>query len=95
MTTSKIAEERIRILFNQAEERFDKEPKLANRYIELAQKIGERTQTSIPNNLKKHFCSNCNTYWRHGNNCEVRIDSKNQLIRYKCLKCGGKQKYGY
>ena len=95
MNTQKIAEERIRMLFNKAEEKFDKEPELSNRYIELAQKIGERTQTSIPSNLKKHFCSNCNTYWIHGNNCKVRIDSQNQLIKYKCLTCGEEQKYGY
>jgi len=91
----KIAEERIRILFNQAEKQFDSESELSDRYMELAQRIGERTQTTIPANLKKHFCSNCDSYWRHGDNCRVRIDSENQLIRYKCKLCGEEKKYGY
>ncbi|WP_217907065.1 ribonuclease P protein component 4 [Candidatus Nanohalobium constans] len=95
MGSQRIAEERIRILFNQAEEKFDSEPELSDRYMEIAQRIGERTQTSIPGNLKKHFCSSCGSYWRHGDNCEVRINSENQLIEYKCLKCGEKQKHGY
>lgn len=95
MSQQKIAEERIRILFNQAEDKFDSRPELSNRYMEIARKIGERTQTSIPVNLKKHFCSGCGVYWRHGDNCQVSINSKKQLIEYKCLKCGEKQKYGY
>ena len=95
MTREKIAEERIRILFNQAEKRFEEHSDLSNRYIELAQRIGEKTQISIPGNLKKHFCSSCNTYWRHGENCKVRINSEKQLIIYRCLNCGEKKNYGY
>ena len=95
VSKKKIAEERIRILFNEAEKRFDSNTELSNRYIKLAQRLGERAEISVPKNLKKHYCSNCNIYWRHGDNCRARIDSENQLIKYKCLECGAEKKYGY
>jgi RNase P subunit RPR2 len=95
VSTQKIAEERIRILFSQAEKKFDSEGELSDRYVEIARNIGERTQVSVPSNLKKHFCSNCGKFWRHGANCSVRIDSENQFIRYTCENCEEEEKYGF
>ena len=91
----KIAEERIRILFRQAEEKFGSDPELSDRYIELAQRIGERTQVRIPEDLKKEFCSNCSTYWQQGKTCRVRLNPEKKLVEYRCLECGEKQVYGY
>jgi RNase P subunit RPR2 len=95
VNTRKIAEERINILFKKAEEKKEKNLKLSNRYVKLACRIGERTQTSIPRKHKKKYCSNCKTYWIQGKNCQTRIDSKNNTINYKCLNCGEKTSYGY
>lgn len=94
--TSKIAEERIEILIKESEKKFEKgDTELSQRYIELAKRIGERTQTSIPREQKKKFCKKCNTYWKQGKNCKVTINSGKQLITYKCLECGETEKHGY
>ena len=95
MSRSKIPEERIEILFKQAEEKFSRDRELSDRYVEIARRIGERTQTSIPEDLRKKFCSNCETYWRPGETCKVGIDSKKNLVKYSCLECGEEKNYGY
>ena len=54
-----IAQERIKILFQQAEENFSKSKSLSNRYVTLARKIAMKTKTRIPLNLKRRFCKHC------------------------------------
>ena len=89
--SSEIAKERIRILFNEAEKR----PKYASRYIKLAEKIGMRTEVSIPSDLKKKYCPNCYTLLRPGENCKVRTKSDKGVVEYKCLSCNHVERYGY
>ncbi|MFB6100761.1 MAG: ribonuclease P protein component 4 [Candidatus Nanohalobium sp.] len=95
MDTKKIAEERIKILFQQAEEKFDEDPELSRRYVEIARRIGERTQVPIPSELQKKFCSSCNNYLKPGKNCRVRLNSQEELVEYTCGECGEVEKYGY
>ncbi|MFB6241434.1 MAG: ribonuclease P protein component 4 [Candidatus Nanosalina sp.] len=86
-----IAEERIKKLLEKAEERErDGRDELSRRYIELARKIGERTQTEIPRDLQKKFCSNCNQLLNSPN---VKIRKKENFITYRCLNCGEREKY--
>ncbi|EHK02383.1 ribonuclease P protein component 4 [Candidatus Haloredivivus sp. G17] len=89
--SQKLAEERIRILFEEAEKR----PQYAERYLKLAEKIGMRTEISIPRDLEKKYCSECYTVLRPGDNCKVRINSKNKIVEYKCLECGNTARHGY
>lgn len=89
--SSKIAEERIRILFEEAEKR----PEFSERYLKLAEKIGMRTETSIPSDLKKKYCSECYTILGPGDNCRVRINSDNKTVEYECLECGNILRHGY
>jgi ribonuclease P protein subunit RPR2 len=93
--TQKIAEERIEILFSEAEEKESKDPELAERYVEIARNIGEKAQVSIPSDLKKRFCSSCGAYLKPGKNCTVRIDSEKNLIKYRCGECGEEDRYGF
>ena len=89
-----IARERIQILFEQASEKaFQGNKGLADRYVELARKIGMKSQESIPKNLQRNFCSNCGSFWIPGNNCHVRIDSKNNHMKYTCKECGETGRY--
>ena len=81
----KIARERIEILFNEAEETFAKNQKLANRYVELARKIAMKLRLRIPRNYKRRYCKHCYSYLKHGINSRVRIHKKTLLIY--CSNC--------
>ncbi|MFB6193127.1 MAG: ribonuclease P protein component 4 [Candidatus Nanohaloarchaea archaeon] len=90
-----IAEERIRRLFELAEKRLGEEDELADRYVELARRIGMSEETPIPSELKKRFCSSCHAYLKPGYNCKVTLNSGNQTIEYRCGECGNVDRYGY
>ncbi|HLD15214.1 MAG TPA: ribonuclease P [Candidatus Nanoarchaeia archaeon] len=77
----KIAVERIKILFEQAEKNREK----SKRYVTLARKISTKNKVKIPANLKKRFCKNCNAYLIPGKNCRVR-NHKGRMI-YQCQEC--------
>ena len=82
----KIAVERIKKLFGLADDIFNEDKKLANRYVEIARKIAMRYNVRIPKELKRRFCKYCYSYLKPGINCVVRVGKKE--IRYHCLECG-------
>lgn len=90
-----IAEERIQRLFTLAEKRIGEEDELADRYVELARKIGMKEEVSIPSDLKKKFCSNCYRYLKPGRTCDVKVNSDKSKVEYKCRECGNVDRYGY
>ena len=79
-TKQQIAKERIEILFKQAKEN----PKLANRYVQLARKISMKARTPIPAKLKRKFCKHCKTYFQRAN---YKIRLKKGKKNYWCLSC--------
>jgi ribonuclease P protein subunit RPR2 len=83
-----IANERIEILFNLAEEEFKKYPERSMRHIQLARKIGLRYNVRLSKKLKRKFCRSCNSLLLPGSTEQTRIDSKTKTIVKKCLKCG-------
>lgn len=95
MGARQIAEERIRRLFELASKRIPGEKQLADRYVELARKIGMKYQVSIPSDLKKQFCEECGSYLEPGYNCRVRVNSKKRNINYYCEECGHVNRYGF
>jgi ribonuclease P protein subunit RPR2 len=82
----RIAEDRIKRLFELAAEDFRKKPENANRYIKLARKIAMRYNIKFSRDLRKRFCRNCSAYLKPGVNSRARTD-KNTLIT-KCMDCG-------
>ena len=84
--SKKIALERIKILFEEAEKEFKKNPERSNRYVEIARKISMKTKTKIPSELKRKFCKYCKKYLVPGVNLRVRMN-KSRVI-YNCLNCG-------
>jgi ribonuclease P protein subunit RPR2 len=83
-----IAGERIEILFNLAQkEARAKNLHRANRYVDLARKIGMRYNVRIPGNYKRRFCRHCHTYLVPGDNSRVRIRDKKIIIF--CKTCNG------
>ncbi len=77
---TKIAKERIDILFGEAEHAKDD---LARRYIRLAKKIGMRYNVKLGPERKKLFCQHCFTPFRG-----ARTRMKNGLLARTCGHCG-------
>ena len=80
-----IAKERVKILFQQAEEVFSKNKSLANRYVTLARKISMKVKIRIPLELKRKFCKHCYKFLMPGINSRVRTRDGKVII--SCFEC--------
>lgn len=80
-----LAEERVRILFQQAEQVFSKDKALADRYVNLARKIAMKVKMPMPRELKRKYCKFCYSYLRPGVNSRSRIRKGKVIIA--CLEC--------
>jgi len=82
-----IAKERIKTLFQQAEQTFVKDKSLANRYVTLARKISMKLRLRMPRELKRKFCKHCYKYLKPGTNARVRTrDGKVVISCFECKK---------
>jgi ribonuclease P protein subunit RPR2 len=91
--TTKIALERIESLFKQAEMVFQKNQQLAQRYIDLARKIAQRTRTHLPSHLRHKICRKCHSYLVPGSTSRYRIrQHRESHIAITCLNCGNIQR---
>jgi ribonuclease P protein subunit RPR2 len=81
----KIALDRIKILFQEAESVFDRDKFLANRYVALARKISMKVKIRFSRELKRKFCKHCYSYLVPGKNCRVRV-RLGKVIIY-CMEC--------
>ena len=82
-----IAKERIKILFEQAKSAFKEDPKLSNRYVNLARKLAMKYKVRIPKELKRKFCKHCYSYLRPPYNARVRLQKGKVVIScYNCKK---------
>jgi ribonuclease P protein subunit RPR2 len=82
----KIAKERVEILFEQAQHTFSKNPKRANRYVELARKIAMKVNLRMPRIFKRKYCSHCYTYLQTGENARIRTREQKLIIYCKTCK---------
>ena len=80
-----IAQERIIILFQQAEKVFSNDKTAANRYVELARKIAMKVKVRIPTHLKRRFCKHCYKYLQPGVNSRIRTRAGKVII--SCFEC--------
>ena len=87
---SRIARERMEILFGLARKEFKEHPERSNRYVELSLKIGKRTNTPIPRELKKNYCKKCGAYLKEGVNSKLRISDGKMNV--SCGECGAVKK---
>ncbi len=87
----KIAVARIKLLFNEAKNVFNKDCKLADKYVKLARCIAMKYKIRLSSQLKKSICKHCHKYLVPSNNCRVRIH-KHKLIYY-CLNCKHYMRY--
>ena len=82
----KIAEERIDILFKNADEEFPEHPERSDRYAQMAQNIAKKYNIKMPRVWKRRFCRNCQKFLKPGSNCTVRLSDSSVAI--KCRECG-------
>ena len=82
-----IAGERIQILLNLAEEEaMAHRLSRANRYVELARKIGMRYNVRIPRHNKRKFCKHCHAFLLPSINSSVRL--RGRTVTVHCRSCG-------
>jgi ribonuclease P protein subunit RPR2 len=92
--TTKIALERIHALFQQAESTFPMNPQQAQRHVDLARKIAQRTRTHLPPHLRRRVCRKCNAYLVPGSTSRTRIRQRREPhVAITCLKCGNIQRH--
>lgn len=89
----KIAEERINILFNHAEEEITRNPERSNRYVQMARNIAQKYNLKIKPTWNHSYCKNCNQFLRPGLNSQVRLSNSSIII--KCLECGELRRIPY
>lgn len=89
----RIANERIAILFSEADKMFGFDSNLSNRYVFLARKIAMKCRITIPSNLKRRFCKKCHAFLVPGKNVTVRTHEGK--VVYHCHKCKQITRYPY
>lgn len=81
----KIALERVRELFRQAEEAAPDNMERAHRYVALARRIAMKYNLKIPAPLQRRFCKHCYHYLVPGLNLRVRTHEGK--VVYYCRDC--------
>ena len=90
----KTARKRIETLFDEAEkaavkDRLDR----ADRYVDLARKIGMRYNVTIPSEFRRRFCKRCYSYLFPEKTCSIRV--KNGMLVSRCKRCGTINRFKY
>ena len=81
----KMAEKRIRQLFEEAQKAYKKEPKLSDRYVSLAKKMSSKYKVPIPKKYKSMHCKKCLSFLVPSVNLRVRTHRGH--VVYLCEKC--------
>jgi len=83
----RIARERIADLFARAEREATRlDSKLANRYVQLARRVGTRYNIRLPAEYRELYCRGCSAYWVEGRTVRTRLRGARRVRT--CLSCG-------
>ncbi len=89
LSIKQIAQQRIDILFEQAEAVSKTNPALAADYVRSAQKVAMSARFPLPPQYKRRICKHCGALLVDGFNCRVRIQQKREPhLVVTCLNCG-------
>jgi ribonuclease P protein subunit RPR2 len=87
-TTKRIAKQRVQKLFCLAMQSFNKDPLLAQRYIDIVRKIAMASNISIQKEHKYKICRYCKSFILPGRSCHVRIKQRREPhIVITCTNC--------
>lgn len=82
----KLAEERVNILFNSAQEELSHNPRRSNRHVEMACNLAQKYNLKIQPDWNRRYCKSCYKFLTPGVNSRVRL--RNSSVEIKCLECG-------
>jgi len=89
LSVKQIAQQRIDILFEQADAVGKTHPQLAAKYAQAAQKVAMSARFPLPPKYKHRICKHCGALFIAGYNYRVRIQQKREPhIVVTCLNCG-------
>lgn len=89
---NKIASERISVLYGLSMEAHrNGNEERSERYIDLARRIGQKTNTPFPKDVM--YCKKCNRPLRAGDGCRVRVGDGR--VKITCLRCGDVRRIPY
>ena len=89
---SDIAARRMSLLFSLSRKALSEgKPERARRYVTLARRISQRTNTPLPRD--ETYCKRCNMPLDVGRNCRVRVMNGN--VKITCLECGDVRRMPY
>jgi ribonuclease P protein subunit RPR2 len=83
----KIANERISILFELAENTIKEEPSISHRYVYELREISTHYKVKIPRRMKNQICTRCNVLLYPGITSKVRVVSSHRYVAYVCNRC--------
>lgn len=87
--TRHIARQRIQTLFRLANEAFDEDPLLAQRYVDLARRIAMGARVRLPKDCRRQVCRYCKSFILPGVSSRVRIRQEREPhVVITCLSCG-------
>ena len=66
---------------------------LSDRYVRLARRIAMRYQVSIPTELRRRICRNCESLLVPGRTARVRV--ARGRVSVTCLRCEAVKRYPY
>ncbi|TFF92113.1 ribonuclease P [Candidatus Thorarchaeota archaeon] len=89
-----IAEERIRLLWAQAQEVAASDPKRARSLMQTAKRIAQKVRMRLPREMRRRICKNCETILVPGRTCRVRVrGNRMRHLTVTCLECGVVHRY--
>ncbi|MCL2135218.1 MAG: ribonuclease P [Candidatus Bathyarchaeota archaeon] len=89
LSVKQIANQRVDILFAQAEIVGRSNPELARSYVKAAKKVAMSARFSLPSKYKRRVCRRCSSLFIVGFNCRTRIQQKREPhVVVTCLNCG-------
>lgn len=91
----KVAKERIKILFEKAEEGFERDPSMSHRWVKMAKKIAMRYNIRLPREMKRRVCKKCLRFLVPGTNSRVRTNAKQLAVIVTCMECGNVMRFPY
>ncbi|MGA2767549.1 MAG: ribonuclease P [Candidatus Bathyarchaeia archaeon] len=87
--TRRIARQRVQTLFSLAKNNFDKDPAMAQQYVDTARKIAMSAKIRLPREYRRQICRHCKSFVLPGVNCRVRIKQlREPHVVITCLNCG-------
>lgn len=84
--------ERVKILFELANQEFPKHPDRAHRYASMIVILIKRLKVNPPKNIKRFVCLKCSHLLVPGKTLNVK--SEDGFLIYSCIECGNVKRYG-